>query len=195
MFAHISGVVDEIGPDRAVVEAYGVGYELQCSAATLRRLCAGETAKVYTHVHTTQDGVALYGFFDTAERAMFRKLISVSRVGPKLALSTLSTLSVSDVSNAVLLDNAAAFDRVSGMGPKTAARVILELKGQVDAAADTAGAPLDPASLDMRGEAVAALVSLGYDAASAGRAVAAVPACDRVEDMIASALKSMAPKG
>lgn len=194
MFAYISGTVDEIGPDRAVVEAYGVGWELQCSAATLRQLCVGKPAKLCTHFHVTQDGVALYGFFDAAERAMFRRLISVSRVGPKLALSVLSALSVSDVNNAVLLENAAAFDRVPGMGRKTAARVILELKGQLTGTFETTAA-MDPASLDMRGEAVAALVSLGYDAAAAGRAVAATPECGRVEDMIASALKSMAPKG
>ena len=198
MFAFISGTVDELGPDRAVILAAGVGYELLCSSATLKQLAEGKPAKLYTHFHMAQDMVALYGFYDQAERAMFRKLISVTRVGPKVALSVLSVLSVSDIANAILTENAAAFDRVPGMGKKTAARVLLELKEQMSGAkwegvslpADTA-----PEAVDMRTEAVAALVSLGYDGAVAGRAVAAVEECQRVEDMITKALRSLAVKG
>ena len=194
MYAHIKGNVEEIYADRVVIEAAGVGYELVCSKMTLKRLCEGKTAKLFVHFHLSQDSVALYGFFDAEERAMFRKLISVSRIGPKVALAVLSVLTPSDVALAVLTDNTAAFDGVAGMGKKTAARVILELKEKVDAAetaaASAGGAANTAQDNGMRAEAVAALVALGYDGASAGRAVASVPDCDRVEDMIMQALRA-----
>ena len=201
MYAHIKGNVEEIYADRVVIEAAGVGYELVCSKMTLKRLCEGKTAKLFVHFHLSQDSVALYGFFDAEERAMFRKLISVSRIGPKVALAVLSVLTPSDVALAVLTDNTAAFDGVVGMGKKTAARVILELKeisvlaanmfSQAETAAASAGGAANTAQDNgMRAEAVAALVALGYDGASAGRAVASVPDCDRVEDMIMQALRA-----
>lgn len=200
MYAHINGIVDEVLPDRTIIEANGVGYELLCSSQTLKQLRAGDCHKLYTHFHiaASQDVMALYGFETKEERAMFRRLIGVTRVGPKLALSVLSVLSVQDITLAILTENAAAFDKVSGMGRKTAARVLLELKEKVtadDAAAGaTTGSANGSGSMDIRSEAVAALVSLGYDGVSAGRAVAAVEDCDRVEDMITGALREIARK-
>lgn len=200
MYAHISGIVEEVLADRAIVEAGGVGYELLCSGQTLKCLKAGAPHKLYTHFHISlsQDVMALYGFETKEERAMFRRLIGVTRVGPKLALSVLSTLSVQDITLAILTENAAAFDKVPGMGRKTAARVLLELKEKVsadDSAAVPSGASNNAGSMDIRSEAIAALVSLGYDGVSAGRAVAAVEDCDRVEDMITGALREIARKG
>ena len=179
MYAHISGIVDEVLADRAIIEAGGVGYELLCSSQTLKCLKAGAPHKLYTHFHISlsQDVMALYGFETKEERAMFRRLIGVTRV----------------------TENAAAFDKVSGMGRKTAARVLLELKEKVtadDAAIDpSAGIKGSTGNMDIRSEAIAALVSLGYDGVSAGRAVAAVEDCDRVEDMITGALREIARKG
>ncbi len=195
MYAHIRGIVDQIGVDRAVIEAGGVGYELNCSSATLRTLTLGASAKLYTHFHLSQDTVALYGFASDEERAMFRKLIAISRIGPKVALNVLSVLAPEDVTLAVLTDNAAAFDRVPGMGRKTAARVILELKGKVDAA-DQAPQDQGPgaSSASIRTEAIAALVALGYDGAEAGRVVAGLPAADTVEEMIKNALREISKK-
>ena len=126
MYAYINGVVDEVLPDRAVIEAAGVGYELNCSGMTTRRLLVGEKVRLYAHLHLADGVMALYGFYDTNEREMFRRLLSVTRVGPKLALSVLSVLTPSDVATAVVTENAAAFDRVPGMGRKTAQRVLLE---------------------------------------------------------------------
>ena len=142
MYAHINGIVDEVLPDRTIIEANGVGYELLCSSQTLKQLRAGDRHKLYTHFHiaASQDVMALYGFETKEERAMFRRLIGVTRVGPKLALSVLSVLSVQDITLAILTENAAAFDKVSGMGRKTAARVLLELKEKVTAD-DAAAAP------------------------------------------------------
>ena len=121
---------------------------------------------------------------------MFRKLIGVSRIGPKLALATLSVLTPDEISMAVFTDNAAAFDGVAGMGRKTAARVILELKDKVEKTGSAASsAPAESGNAGMRHEAIEALVALGYDGASAGRAVAKIGDCARVEDMIMQALR------
>lgn len=197
MYAHIRGTVEEVAHDRTVIEAAGVGYELFCSSTTLKQLTKGETDKLYTHFHLAQDVMALYGFKTTEERSMFRRLIAVTRVGPKLALAVLGALSVSDIAAAILTENAAAFDRVPGMGRKTAARVLLELKEKVsaDEMQVSGGAAPRAGRLDIRSEAVAALVSLGYDGVSAGRAVAAVADCEKVEDMIMAALRELARRG
>jgi len=194
VYAHIRGIVTDCFPDRAVVEAAGVGYELFCSSMSLKRLRVGSEAKLFAHLHLADGVMALYGFCDTAERDMFRRLLSVTRVGPKLALSVLSHLTPQDVAAAIVTDNVRAFDRVPGMGRKTAQRVLLELKEHVrteemlgsDIAIDA------PAGEDFRAEAVAALVSLGYDGLSASRAVTAVKEADSVESLITKALRSLA---
>ena len=194
MYAYIRGTVEEKNLDRVVVEAAGVGYELICSDATLRQLSVGDKAKLLTHFNVSQDGtVTLYGFMTSDERAMFRRLIAVNRVGPKLALGILSKLTPSDIAMAIVTQNAAAFDRIPGLGKKTAARLLLELKEKVTE--DTMGTVSAPqmaeGSVDMRTEAIAALVALGYDGVSAGRAVSAVGECARVEDMITKALREI----
>ena len=89
LYAYISGIVDELLPDRAVLEAGGVGYELFCSAMTLKRLHAGQKERLYTHLHLAEGVMALYGFYEPEEKDMFRRLLTVTRVGPKLALAVL----------------------------------------------------------------------------------------------------------
>jgi len=191
LYAFISGIVDELLPDRAVLEAGGVGYELFCSALTLKHLHPGQKERLYTHLHLAEGVMALYGFYEPAEKDMFRRLFTVSRVGPKLALAVLSVLTPSDVAGAIVTNNAAAFDRVSGMGRKTAQRVLLELKERVQASEMlTGGANMD--APDVRSEAVAALVSLGYDGLAAGKAVACIEQADSVEALITAALRRMA---
>lgn len=196
MYAYIKGIVDETGADRAVIEAGGVGYELFCSTLTLKTLPVGTQAKLYTHLHLAEGVQALYGFADTEERDMFRRLLNVSRIGPKLALSVLSTMTPSDVRAAIVTDNPAAFDRVSGMGRKTAQRVILELgesiRQESAGIAPAKAADAKPSLPTLQSEAVAALTSLGYDGLTASRAVAKIKEADTVEELITKALKSMA---
>ena len=191
MYAYISGIVDSAQVDRAVIDANGVGYELFCSAMTLKRLREGQNARLYTHLHLAEGVMALYGFYDPDEKDMFRRLLSVTRVGPKLALSVLSILTPSDVAAAIVTNNAAAFDRVPGMGRKTAQRVLLELKERVEAS-DMLGGELNADQPDIRAEAVAALVSLGYDGLAAGKAIAAIEQAESVESLITAALRRMA---
>lgn len=189
MYAFISGTAAEVAFDRAVIETCGVGYEIICSAMTLKRLVQGQPAKLYTHLYLADGIMALYGFYDVEEREMFRRLISVTRVGPKLAVGVLSLLSPNDVATAVVTDNAAAFDRVPGMGRKTAQRVLLELKERVTAEQMTG---VNEQGADMRTEAVAALVSLGYDGLAAGQAVSAAGEAESVEQLLTAALKKLA---
>lgn len=197
MFAFLEGIADSIDADRVIINVSGVGYELLCSHNTLDRIGKGEVVRLYTHFQLSQDAVALYGFVTQEERAMFRQLITVSKIGPRTALSALSVLTPSDITSAIVTENAAAFEGVPGIGKKTAARLLLELKEKIslndiitaNARVETKNAV--SASNAMRSEAVAALMALGYDGVSAGRAVNAVEDCERVEDMITAALKAM----
>lgn len=197
MFAFLEGIADSIDADRVIINVSGVGYELLCSRNTLDRIGKGEVVRLYTHFQLSQDAVALYGFVTQEERAMFRQLITVSKIGPRTALSALSVLTPSDITSAIVTENAAAFEGVPGIGKKTAARLLLELKEKIslndiitaNARVETKNAV--SASNAMRSEAVAALMALGYDGVSAGRAVNAVDNCERVEDMITAALKAM----
>lgn len=197
MFAFLEGIADSIDADRVIINVSGVGYELLCSRNTLDRIGKGEVVRLYTHFQLSQDAVALYGFVTQDERAMFRQLITVSKIGPRTALSALSVLTPSDITSAIVTENAAAFEGVPGIGKKTAARLLLELKEKIslndiitaNARVETKNAV--SASNAMRSEAVAALMALGYDGVSAGRAVNTVDDCERVEDMITAALKAM----
>jgi Holliday junction DNA helicase RuvA len=195
MYAYIRGIVSDIAADRAVLEAAGVGYELFAGRKTLDKLILGEEAKLYTHLHLAEGVQALYGFYSQEEREMFRRLIGITRVGPKLAVSVLSVMDPSDVISAVITDNPAAFDAVQGMGRKMAQRVILELKEQVkDAPIPVKTGQAIPVNVpeNIRSEAVQALVALGYDGLTASRAVSAVEEAKNVEELITKALRKLA---
>ena len=196
MYAYIRGIVSDIASDRAVLEAAGVGYELFAGRKTLDKLILGEEAKLFTHLHLAEGVQALYGFYSPEEREMFRRLIGITRVGPKLAVSVLSVMEPADVISAVITDNPAAFDQVQGMGRKMAQRVILELKEQVKDAPRPSGKPGQPVQVNVpeniRAEAVQALVALGYDGLTASRAVSAVEEAKNVEELITKALRQLA---
>lgn len=197
MYAYIKGPVTEISADTAVVEAGGVGYEMHVSSKTADKLRMGEECVLYAHLHLADGIQALYGFFTTEERTMFRQLITVTRVGPKLALSVLSQMTPADVASAVATETVAAFDSVPGMGRKTAQRVILELKEQLKGflpVRTSAGEQeaLGAVSQNMQMDAVAALISLGYDGLTASKAVSKVTDADSVEILITKALRKLA---
>lgn len=194
MYAYIKGNVGEVGLDYAVLEAAGVGYQLTCSSMTLRTLKEGDAVKLYTHLYLADGIMALYGFKEEEEREMFRKLLGVTRVGPKLAIAVLSRMTPSDICAAVMTNTPAAFDCVSGCGRKTAQRLILELTEVVrkDSVGIASTEEAKETEQDMRTEAVAALTALGYDGLTATRAVSSVTDANSVEDMITKALRAMA---
>lgn len=192
MYEYIKGEVVDTGKDYAVIEAGGVGYHINTSSNSLCSLKAGETAKLYCDFIVREDAHMLYGFSTTEEREMFIKLTAVSGIGPKLALSVLSSLRVSEIAAAVITSDENAFQKISGIGKKTAQRIIIDLAGKINAGdtAETGG--MVAGTLDKESEAVSALVSLGYNRAEAARAVSSVKNLgDTAEELILLALKRM----
>lgn len=197
MFAFLHGKIDGMYADSFTIDVQGVGFELNASTKTLAKLQVGEEAKVLTHLHLAEGIVALYGFADEQERSMFRMLISISRVGPKLALAALSSLRPSEIAAAIICEDDSMLSRVPGLGKKTAQRIILELREKMAQETDLSTLGGSDADMPIGGEgmhreAVSALVALGYDASTASRAVHAAGKAEDVENLITQALKSLA---
>ena len=173
MFAHISGTVAEKNADSVVIDAGGIGFLLLVSGATLSEVPAvGEKFKLYTVFNVREDSMELCGFATREEKRMYERLRTVGGVGSKLALQILSSLSLRDLSLALVSGDANALCRVPGIGKKLAQRLVLELKDKVEDAQITApSAAVAPQASSMESEAVAALLSLGFTASEAAKAV------------------------
>ena len=193
MFAHISGVIAEKNADSIVIDAGGIGFLLNVSAATLSAApAAGEKFKLYTIFNVREDAMELCGFATREEKRMYERLRSVGGVGSKLALAVLSSLSVRDLSVALVTGDAAALCRVPGIGKKLAQRLVLELKDKVeDSQLASSAAPIPPKSAGIEAEAIAALVALGFSSAEAAKAVSAHAAtATSLDNLIYLSLKS-----
>ncbi|WP_119419859.1 Holliday junction branch migration protein RuvA [Desertibaculum subflavum] len=172
MIGKLSGVVDSVGETEAIVDVGGVGYVVACSARTLRDMRPGEPARLLIETQMREDAIRLYGFRDAGEKAWFGHLQSVQGVGAKLALGVLSAFAPDELARAVAAQDKAMLARAPGVGQKLAQRIAAELKdkaGQValgPAAADVVAVP------GAAGDAVSALVNLGYRRAEAFAAVA-----------------------
>ena len=196
MFAHFDGIVAEKNPDSIVLDVNGVGYLLYVSGATLSMApAAGERMKLYSVLNVREDAMELFGFYSREEKAMYERLKGVSGVGSRTALQILSSMSVRDLSLALVAGDANALTRVPGIGKKTAQRLVLELKDKVeDSQLTGAGASAAPkgANAGPEAEAVAALVALGYSASEAARAVSRFAGqSDKADELIFMALKSL----
>lgn len=163
--ARVEGIVADAGPEGVVIMVGGIGYGVQVPATTLSRLQVGQQVQLHTHFQIREDGAALYGFLTSEERRLFETLIAVSGIGPRGALTLLSAISPGDLLAAVTAGDVDTLRRLPGVGPKTAARLVLELRGTLDAAMP--GGSFAPADDD----AVSALVALGYSAQEAVRAL------------------------
>jgi holliday junction DNA helicase RuvA len=178
MIAKLTGILDHIGPEGAVIDVGGVGYLCFCSSRTLGRLPpSGGPARLLVETHVREDHIHLYGFIDAAERDWFRLLTTVQGVGARLALAILSVVAPDDLTLTIVSQDQAMLSRADGVGPKLAARIVNELKDKVGGlalAATNTAAPA-PAGVDAgpTGDAVSALVNLGYRRAEAFGAVAA----------------------
>lgn len=191
MYDYIKGKIVETGKNYAVVETGGVGYYINTTSQTLAQIDVGQTAKLNCQFIVREDAHMLYGFYAPEEKSMFVKLISVSGVGPKVALAILSAMSVSELATAIITSDDGAFQKVSGVGKKTAARLIIDLVEKIET---SEAIQMSDVSLgrvaNKESEAIAALVSLGYSRGEAVRAVAAVKnLADTAEDIILMALK------
>ena len=196
MFAHFDGIVAEKTADSIVLDVGGVGYLLYVSGATLQACPAvGERFKLYSALNVREDAMELFGFYSREEKAMYERLKGVSGVGSRTALQILSAMSVRDLSIALVSGDVQALTRVPGIGKKTAQRLVLELKDKVDDSQLTGGvAAISPrsAATGPEGEAVAALVALGYSASEAARAVSRFAGqTDKSDELIFMALKSL----
>lgn len=193
MISGLRGVLEDRGPDWVVVNVAGVGYKAYAPTSTLSMLgTMGEPVRLYTHLIVTQESLALYGFATREELRLFETLQTVNGVGPRLALALLSALSPEALVAAIVSGDEAGLQRVPGVGKKTAGRLVLELKGKLEkewGVALRGGAP--PAEAD--GDALAALVGLGYTPAEARYALAQVPAAAKLplEERVRQALQSM----
>lgn len=180
MIGWLRGTVLETGPGTVLLDVNGVGYRLSVPASTLQKVeGVGEEAAFHVHTHVREDAILLFGFKSRSELRLFERVVGVSGIGPKLALSILSHLSPEAFARAVIHGESAVLTKVPGIGKKTAARIILELKDKLaegwSEGAPSAGAtPAETAStLD---DAVAALMALGYTQAEAEHAVREVAA-------------------
>ena len=177
MFAYLEGKLAAKSQNGLVLDVQGVGFELNCSMNTLTSVpSAGETVRMYTILNVKEDLLELYGFSTIEEKHMFERLTSVTGIGPKTALQILSSMPLRELTLAIVSGDTAVLSRAQGIGKKTAQRIALELKEKVDESdlqgIQTVNAP--SASLpvtDTLNEAIEGLISLGYTAQEAARAV------------------------
>ena len=192
MIGRIAGTLLEKNPPAVLVEAGGVGYEIDVPMSTFYNLPAtGERVTLLTHLAIREDAHQLYGFLTATERQVFRELIRISGVGSRTALAVLSGMSVNELAQAVAMQETGRLTKVPGIGKKTAERLLLELKGKLATALQ--GAPgADAAAADGGSDVLRALLALGYSEREAAAAVKQLPAGVAVSDGIRVALKSLA---
>ena len=190
MIGRISGTLLEKHPPQVVVMSHGVGYELDVPMSTFYNLPrTGEPVDLLTHFVVREDAQLLFGFLTLTERTAFRQLLKVNGVGPKVALSVLSGLSVDDLSTAVASQDAARLTKVPGIGRKTAERIVLELRDKLPGAI---GGVAAPATASPGSDVLNALLALGYNDREAAAAVKQLPADLPLTDAIRQALKQLA---
>ncbi len=177
MIGRLHGTLLEKHPPRLLIDVGGLGYEVEAPMSTFYRLPEiGASVTLHTHLAVREDAHALYGFFTEAERTLFRSLIKVSGVGPRVAITILSGISAGDFTACVNLGDSAALTRLPGVGKKTAERLIVEMRDRLGEAAAGAGAAPGPGAAPGGAvqDAVSALIALGYKPQEAGRMARAV---------------------
>jgi Holliday junction DNA helicase RuvA len=174
MIAHLHGRLLAKHPNQAVVETGGVGYDLTITVPTFSDLPAiGTTVALHVHTHVREDVIALYGFLQSAEKKLFEKLITVSGIGPKLAITILSGMPADEMVHAIRGNDVARLTRIPGIGRKTAERMVLELRDKLPV--EQAGEiPAVPAMSVVEEDVLSALMNLGYQRAIAEKALAIV---------------------
>ena len=192
MIAQVRGQLLRKGPQEAVIDVGGVGYRVAIPLSTFYRIGEpGEEVTLLTHTHVREDALALFGFLTAAEQALFERLIDVSGVGPRLAVSILSGIEAPDLVSALRSGDVARLTRIPGVGRKTAERLVLELREKVEDLVAAEPPPTAPTST-AKDDLVSALVHLGYSRPEAERGVDRVLAADgggRFEDLLRRTLR------
>ncbi|HUE52024.1 MAG TPA: Holliday junction branch migration protein RuvA [Terriglobales bacterium] len=174
MIAHLRGRLLAKRPNQAIIETCGVGYDVTVSVPTFLDLPGvGGEVELHVHTHVREDQIALYGFLGLAEKHLFEKLITVSGIGPKLAITILSGMAADEMVGAIRSNDVARLTRIPGIGKKTAERMVLELRDKlpVQGAEDM---KVPPAMGEVEEDVLSALMNLGYQRATAERALMAV---------------------
>ena len=190
MIGRLSGKLIEKQPPQIIVDVQGLGYEVDVPMSTFYNLPGlGETITLFTHLVVREDAHLLYGFGSDDERRAFRQLLKISGVGPKLALSVLSGLSVADLAQTVAMQETGRLTKIPGVGKKTAERLVLELRDKLDHVPSVAGSstPLKANS----GDVLNALLALGYNEREAQWALKQIPNDLTVSESIRQALKQL----
>jgi len=190
MIGYLSGKIISKKPTKIIIDVGGVGYLVNISISTFEKLADKEEISLYTYLSVKEDSLDLYGFYTVAEKEMFELLISVSGIGPKTAQSILSGIQIEDLKEALKTGNVSRIISVPGIGRKTAERMMVELRDKVDSLAESIEG-ISFGTSNIRTDAIAALVNLGYNQKVADRAVRAVT--DRnpnisIEDLVKEAL-------
>jgi Holliday junction DNA helicase RuvA len=172
MIAHLRGKLLSKHPNQIVVETGGVGYELNISVPTFSDLPAlGSEVALHVHTHVREDLIALYGFLRPEEKQLFEKLITVSGIGPKLAITILSGMAADELAAAIRGNDLMRLTKIPGIGKKTAERMVLELRDKLPAVTSVS-APTTPAMSATEEDVLSALVNLGYQRAAAEKVLA-----------------------
>jgi Holliday junction DNA helicase RuvA len=174
MIAHLRGKLLAKHPNQVIVETAGVGYEVNISVPTFSELPSnGSEVALHIHTHVREDVIALYGFLRPEEKQLFEKLMTVSGIGAKLAITILSGMAADEMAGAIRGNDVARLTRIPGIGKKTAERMVLELRDKLPPVAGTS-APSVPAMSAVEEDVLSALVNLGYQRAAAEKVLASV---------------------
>lgn len=192
MIALLRGVIAAVDGQRLVVEVGGLGFEVWVPLSLATQSTVGDTVRLFTHLHVREGEWTLYGFATAEERDLFRLLLNVPGVGPRVALNLLSTLSVGAIQRAVLEEEPALLSRVPGIGRKTAEKIVLELKDKLPREMEVVEVTSPVHAADA--EVIEALVALGYSVVEAQRAVQGLPPdVTDVEERLRLALSRLSP--
>jgi len=195
MIAYIKGTVDHISDQTVVLENQGIGYIISAAPATLGRLPRNEEVQIHTYMQVKEDGMSLFGFLNQEELQLFRLLISISGIGPKVGMAILGIMSPSQIMVAIVNQDAVAFSKVPGVGKKTAQRITLELQDKIktqDLGLKQEGMNMGAVASSEKQDAIDALLALGYSRSESVRAVLAAAEEDMpTEQIIRMALKKL----
>ena len=192
MIAHLRGKLIARHPNQAIVETMGVGYDVTITVPTFSELpSAGSEVALHIHTHVREDQIALYGFLRPEEKQLFEKLITVSGIGPKLAITILSGMPADDMTGAIRGNDIARLTKIPGIGKKTAERMVLELRDKLPPV-DSDRVNMIPSLSAIEEDVLSALQNLGYQRAAAEKAVTSVEKDGSFEKMFRAALAAMA---
>lgn len=162
MYEYIKGKIITVNKDKVIIENNGIGYKVAISEKSSQKFKINEEQKIYTYLNVKEDEMSLFGFSNLEEKNMFEKLISVSKIGPKIALGILSKIEPHEFAMAVILDDKVKLSSLPGIGAKTAARIILELKDKIELDNEILTGMYTPDNSTAVEEAITALQVLGY---------------------------------